>query len=173
MPGQFDKRKTSDDLLRQVLLDYLRASRVVRWPGADGLTDDDIVDCYPTAISAGDVPGWNELQTRFPELVGELHALRAAKGWLEAFPTIPANDREPEPNLADAGDHRLSRWLVSYASESGWYRVGEFIALDAAAAIERAVAIFGHGAAYQAEEIPWDAAPLSKVNLVNLPTVCK
>jgi hypothetical protein len=59
----------------------------------------------------------------------------------------------------------LSRWLVSYASESGWYRVGEYIALDAAAAIERAIEVFGPGAAYRAEEIPWDAAPLSKARL--------
>ena len=168
MPAEFNKRDTCGELLRQVLLDYMRASRVVGWPGADGLTDDDILNCYPRAISAGDVPAWHELQGRFPELVGELQALREAKGWLETWPTVLANEHGPEPNVGDTGDCRLSRWLVSFASESGWYRVGEFIALDAAAAIERAVDVFGPGAAYLAEQIPWDAAPLSK----NLPTAC-
>ena len=64
---------------------------------------------------------------------------------------------------ADAPDDvNLSRWLVSFASASGWYPVGEFIALSAAAAIERAIEVLGPGADYQAEKIPWDAAPLSK-----------
>jgi len=157
-------------MLRQILLDYMRGSRVVSWPGADGLTDDDIVGYYPQAILAGSVPGWDELQGRFPDLASELHALRSTKGWLEMSSNAPANKLKAEPNMADAGEIRLSRWLVSYATESGWYRVGEFIALDAAAAIERDVDVFGAGAAYQAEEIPWDAAPLSKAPL---PTVRK
>jgi hypothetical protein len=84
MPAELHRQKTCGELLRQVLLDYLKPSRVVGWPGADGLTEDDIVDCYPRAIAAGDVPGWHELQSRFPELVGELQALRSAKGWLES-----------------------------------------------------------------------------------------
>jgi hypothetical protein len=56
----------------------------------------------------------------------------------------------------------LCRWLVSFATEAGWYPIGEYLALDAAAAIERAVEVFGPGAGYQAELIPWDAAPLFK-----------
>jgi hypothetical protein len=86
MLAESDKRKTSADLLHQVLLDYLRCSGVVGWPGADGLTTDDIVDCYPQAIATGEVPGWHELQSRFPSLADELEALRSAKGWLEGFP---------------------------------------------------------------------------------------
>jgi hypothetical protein len=164
MTAESDKRKSRGDLLQQVLLDYLQASRIVGWPGADGLTDDDIVNCYPRAIVAGDVPGWHELQSRFPDLADDLQALRSAKGWLETFPSLPANAHEPEPEAAATDDCRLSRWLVSFASGSGWFPVGEFIALDAAAAIERAVAVFGPGAAYRAEEIPWDAAPLSRAN---------
>jgi len=59
-------------------------------------------------------------------------------------------------------DFKLSRWLVFFASGETWYRVGEFVAADAATAIERAVAVFGEASSYRAEEIPWDAAPLWK-----------
>ena len=57
---------------------------------------------------------------------------------------------------------RLRRWLVSFASGPGWYAVGEFVALDAQAAIDRAVEVFGAASDYRAEEIPWDAAPLPR-----------
>ena len=70
----------------------------------------------------------------------------------------------PEPRggvmSGDSEDFRLRRWLVSFASGPGWYPVGEFLALDAQAAIDRAVEVFGTASDYQAEEIPWDAAPL-------------
>ena len=59
-----------------------------------------------------------------------------------------------------AGAWTLRSWYVSYRSGAGWYPVGEFVARDAAGAIERAVEEFGPGTEYQAEEIPWDAAPL-------------
>jgi hypothetical protein len=59
---------------------------------------------------------------------------------------------------------KLSRWLVSFASGREWYPAGEFLALDAASAIERAIEIFGCASDCQAEEIPWDAAPLPKMN---------
>ena len=56
----------------------------------------------------------------------------------------------------------LRRWLVSFASGPAWYPVGEFVALDAQAAIDRAVEVFGTASGYRAEEIPWDAAPLPR-----------
>jgi len=59
-------------------------------------------------------------------------------------------------------DFRLHRWLVSFASGPGWYPVGEFVALDAQAAIDRAVEVLGTASGYRAEEIPWDAAPLPR-----------
>jgi hypothetical protein len=62
----------------------------------------------------------------------------------------------------DADDFRLRRWLVSFASGSGWYAVAEYVALDPQAAIDRAVEVFGTASDYRAEEIPWDAAPLPK-----------
>src|SRR5262245_30785913 len=64
--------------------------------------------------------------------------------------------------LCDSEDFRLHRWLVSFASGSGWYPVGEYVALDAQAAIDRAVEVFGTASDYRAEEIPWDAAPLPR-----------
>ena len=72
----------------------------------------------------------------------------------------------PEPRggvmSRDGEDFRLRRWLVSFASGPGWYPVGEFVALDAQAAIDRAVEVFGTASDYRAEEIPWDAAPLPR-----------
>ena len=59
---------------------------------------------------------------------------------------------------------RLRRWLVSFASGRAWYPVGELAALDATSAIERAIDVFGPATDYQAEEIPWDAAPLVRLN---------
>jgi hypothetical protein len=59
-------------------------------------------------------------------------------------------------------DFQLRRWLVSFASGRGRYAVGEYVALDALAAIERAIDIFRQAADCQAKEIPWDAAPLMR-----------
>jgi hypothetical protein len=75
-------RQTSGDLLRHVLLDYLQASRMIGWPGCDGLTQDDILNCYPRASAAGDVPDWHELCRRHPEWIAEITSLFARKGWL-------------------------------------------------------------------------------------------
>ena len=59
---------------------------------------------------------------------------------------------------------KLHRWLVSFRSGTEWYSVGEFTALNSVDAIERAVAVFGPGDEHKAEEIPWDAAPLPRMN---------
>jgi hypothetical protein len=57
---------------------------------------------------------------------------------------------------------KLSRWLVNFRSGPEWYSVGEYVAPSPDRAIERAVEVLGNAAEYRAEEIPWDAAPLSK-----------
>jgi hypothetical protein len=72
----------------------------------------------------------------------------------------PQQEEPAESCLEDAVS--LRRWLVSFASGPGWYPVGEFVALDAQAAIDRAVEVFGTASDYRAEEIPWDAAPLPR-----------
>ena len=40
--------------------------------------------------------------------------------------------------------------------------MGEFVAPNAKAAVERAKEVFGDASDYRAERIPWDAAPLSR-----------
>ena len=64
----------------------------------------------------------------------------------------------------DADAFQLRRWLVSFASGREWYPVGEYVAVDAQAAIDRAVEVFGTASEYRAEEIPWDTAPLVRLN---------
>ena len=78
------------------------------------------------------------------------------------FVTVDA--RKQHSPVVTCGEDALSlrRWLVSFASGPGWYPVGEFVALDAQAAIDRAVEVFGAASDYRAEEIPWDAAPLPR-----------
>ena len=82
MPTKSANQMTSAVLLRQVLLDYLLASRVVSWPGGDGLTEDDILNCYPQAGAAGAVPDRQELCLRHAELVAEIQSLFTLKAWL-------------------------------------------------------------------------------------------
>ena len=62
--------------LREILLAYLQA---VGWPGGDGLTIQDILDSYPEAVARGEVPNWQQLVCRHPELDAELHLWMAAK----------------------------------------------------------------------------------------------
>ena len=79
-------------------------------------------------------------------------------------PIVIEGFEQHEEQVQSSGEGAVSlhRWLVSFASGQGWYPVGEFVALDAQAAIDRAVEVFGTASDYRAEEIPWDAAPLPK-----------
>jgi hypothetical protein len=80
MPGKPTEPQEAAGRLLEVLLGYLQAAAsVAAWPGADGLTLENILDCYPVAVAAGEVPDWQELLRRHPELVTELQAWLAAK----------------------------------------------------------------------------------------------
>ena len=82
MVAESAEHPKSVDLLREVLLDYLQAGWVRNWPGADGITVDDILNCYPQASASGDVPDWQELCRRHTELIAEIRSLFTLKGWL-------------------------------------------------------------------------------------------
>jgi hypothetical protein len=71
----------------------------------------------------------------------------------------------PRETIESGGSEqfKLRRWLVSFGSGQDWYPVGEFVALDAESAISRAIEVFGPATRHQAEQIPWDAAPLPKL----------
>jgi len=64
-------------------------------------------------------------------------------------------------------DCTLHRWHVSFRSGASWYGIGEFVAVTAEAAVERAIEIFGAAEEAKAEQIPWDAAPLSRPSQKN------
>jgi len=62
--------------LQEILLGYLLAGRAC-CPGADGVTVEDALGSYRQAVSAGAVPGLEELIRLHPELAGELRAFFA------------------------------------------------------------------------------------------------
>lgn len=73
----------ADGLVRDILLRYLQRSSVVDWPGADGLTEDDILDRYPLAIALGEAPGHQQLCRAHPELTSEIQTLFQSRKWID------------------------------------------------------------------------------------------
>lgn len=81
-----DRRAFNDDL-RDLLLSYLQAGVVFGWPGADGLTTADVLECYPAAMARGEVPDWQTLRRRHPDLTAVLEGFLTAKCSIESSPS--------------------------------------------------------------------------------------
>ena len=71
------KSAVRNEKLREVLLGYLQAAGCPRWPGADGLTVEEVLLSYPANAAAGLVPDRQELLRRHPELSEALLAFFA------------------------------------------------------------------------------------------------
>jgi hypothetical protein len=81
--SEFDR---ADRRLRELLLAYLQAATVSAWPGTDGLTVEDVLDGYPQAVAAGEVPDWQQLLRQHHELGAALQDWLAAKDrWQFAY----------------------------------------------------------------------------------------
>jgi hypothetical protein len=66
--------------LRDLLLGLLRAAACPGWPGADGLTTEDVLRSYPHEARAGRVPGLEQLLAAHPDLRDELAAFFRVEG---------------------------------------------------------------------------------------------
>jgi hypothetical protein len=94
MNGVLEQRHMSRSApLNEILLAHLETIDPQRWPGIDCLTLDVVLESYPHAATAGQVPGKNELLHRHPELAAELEAFFAKP---EFAPKRPA-DRVVSP----------------------------------------------------------------------------
>jgi hypothetical protein len=83
MAAETMDRESAENSLRQLLLSYLWSSNAIRWPGGDGITEDDVLNYYPEARAAGKVPDWQELCGRHEAMVGTIQSFFQRKGWLE------------------------------------------------------------------------------------------
>jgi hypothetical protein len=80
MPERAQRCACEGNCLREVLLGYLQAEGALPWPGADGLSVDEVLAAYPAAARGGRVPGQAELERRHPGLKAEVRAFFAGGG---------------------------------------------------------------------------------------------
>jgi hypothetical protein len=89
--------------LRDSMLGYLEAAEwFTFWPGVDGMTLDDALDCYAEAVARGVVPDWQQLLIRHAEVDAELYVWLAAKDrWKFAL----RRELPSQPGKADGHSH--------------------------------------------------------------------
>ena len=72
MLEHFHEPMSRRQYVRTLLLESLFLSRLPDWPGADGVTVDEVLDCYREHATIGRVPGLEALAARHPEFRVEL-----------------------------------------------------------------------------------------------------
>jgi len=70
--------------LLELLLDLMKAQTALPWPGADGLTLEEVLAEYPRAAREGRVPSTDQLSRCYPHLAGEIQ-LATKEGTVRAF----------------------------------------------------------------------------------------
>jgi hypothetical protein len=88
-----------------VLLDLLWAAQLPAWPGADGLTVDEVLLCYPAAAAAGRVPGLHQLLDRYADLEDDLRTLFAPVCCHQDSAAASAPPEYSRSEAADVHDH--------------------------------------------------------------------
>jgi hypothetical protein len=68
MPDEPPNSAARSERLREVLLGYLQAAGCPPWPGADGLTVEEVLLSYPANAADGRVPDRQELLEKHPDL---------------------------------------------------------------------------------------------------------
>ena len=69
-----------DECLRGVLLDLMMSRDALPWPGADGVTFDEVLAAYVPASERSRVPGQEELIRQHPELTPEIRTFFTLAG---------------------------------------------------------------------------------------------